>query len=76
MAVFTLQSIAVRKVLETVASLLNVGKSTVIEAVQDVANGLYELHDNYIKFSETLAEVNTSIATFADLANLPNVVGG
>ena len=38
-------------------------------------NGLYELRDEYIKFPETLAEVNTSTATFSDLNNLPNVVG-
>ena len=49
--------------------------SSIIEAVQDFVNGLYELRDEYIKFPETLAEVNTSIATFADLTNLPNVVG-
>ena len=53
----------------------NVGKSTVIEAVQDVVNGLYELRNEHIKFPETLAEVNSLIATFADLTNLPNVVG-
>ena len=55
--------------------MFNVGKSTAIEAVQDVVNGLYELRDEYIKFPETLAEVNASIGTFADLTDLPNVVG-
>ena len=55
--------------------VFNVGKSTVIEDVQDVVNGLYELRDEYIKFPETIAEVNASIATFAELTNLPNVVG-
>ena len=59
----------------SIGPVFNVGKSTVIEAVQDVVNGLYELRDEYIKFPETLAEVNTSTATFADLNNLPNVVG-
>ena len=58
----------------SIGLVFNVGKSTVIEAVQDVANGLYELRDKYTKFPETLAEVHTSIATFADLTNLPNVV--
>ena len=51
--------------------MFNVGKSTAIEAVQDVVNGLYELRDEYIKFPETLAEVNASIGTFADLTDLP-----
>jgi len=59
----------------SICPVFNVGKSTVIEGVQDVVNGLYELRDVYIKFSETIAEVNTSIATFANLTNLPNVVG-
>lgn len=59
----------------TIGLVFNVGKSTVIEAVQDVVNGLYELRDECIKFPETIAEVSSSIATFADLTNLPNVVG-
>ena len=59
----------------TIGPIFNVGKSTVIEAVQDVVNGLCELRDEYIKFPETIAEVSSSIATFADLTNLPNVVG-
>ena len=54
----------------SIGPVFNVGKSTVIEAVQDVVNGLYELRDEYIKFLETLAEVKTSIATFADLTSL------
>ena len=58
----------------SIGPAFNVGKSTVIEAVQDVVNGLYELRNEHIKFPETLAEVNSSIATFADLTNLPNVV--
>ena len=37
--------------------------------------GLYELRNERIKFPETLSEVNSLIATFADLTNLPNVVG-
>jgi len=52
-----------------------VGKSAVIEAVQDVVNGPYELCNEPIKFPETLAEVNPSIATFADLTSLRNNVG-
>ena len=59
----------------SIGPVFNVGKSTVIEGVQDVVNGLYELRDEYIKFPETIAEVNASIATFAELTYLPNVVG-
>ena len=59
----------------TIAPVFNVGKSTVIEAVQDVVNGLYEIRNDHIKFPETLAEVTTSIETFANLTDLPNVVG-
>ena len=59
----------------TIGPVFNVGKSTVIEAVQDVVKGLYELRDEYIKFPETIAEASSSIATFGDLTNLPNVVG-
>lgn len=43
--------------------------------MQDVVNGLYELRNGHIKFPETLLKVNSSIATFADLTNLPNVMG-
>ena len=59
----------------TIAPVFNVGKATVIEAVQDVVNGLYEIRDDHIKFPETLAEVTASIETFTDLTELPNVVG-
>ena len=59
----------------TIGPVFNVGKSTVIEAVQDVVKGLYELRDEYVKFPETIAEVSSLIATFGDLTNLPNVVG-
>lgn len=40
-----------------------------------MVNGLYEPRNVYIKFPDTLAEVNSSIATFSDLTNLPNIVG-
>ena len=53
----------------------NVGKSTVIEAVQDVVGALYELRDDHIKFPETLAELNASIQSFEELSALPNIVG-
>jgi len=59
----------------TIGPVFNVGKSTVIEAVQDVVNGLYELRNEYIKFPETVAETSTAIETFQDLSDLPNIVG-
>ena len=45
----------------TIGPTFNVGKSTVIEDVQDVVGALYELQDDHIKFPETLAELNASI---------------
>ena len=45
----------------TIGPTFNVGKSTVIEAVQHVVGALYELWDDHIKFLETLAEFNASI---------------
>lgn len=59
----------------TIGPVFNVGKSTVIEAVQDVVNGLYEIRNDHIKFPETLAEVTACIDTFSELTDLPNVVG-
>jgi len=38
-------------------------------------NGLYEVRNEHIKFPETIAEVNSSMQTFTNLTNLPNVVG-
>jgi len=59
----------------TIGPTFNVGKSTVIEAVQDVVGALYELRDDHIKFPETLAELNASIQSFEELFTLPNIVG-
>ena len=59
----------------TIGPTFNVGKSTVIEAVQDVVGALYELRDDHIKFPETLAELNASIQSFEELSALPNIVG-
>ena len=53
----------------------NVGKSTVIEAVQDVVGALNELKDEYIRFPETPAETAAFIETFENLLLLPNIVG-
>ena len=57
----------------SIGPVFNVGKSTVIEAVQDVVASLFELKDEYIHFPETVA--GTYIGTFKDLSRLPNIVG-
>ena len=46
----------------------NVGRATVIEAVQDVVEALYELRHEYIKFPETEAETLAATETFEDLS--------
>ena len=53
----------------------NVGKATVIEAVQDVVEALYEIRNEHIKFPENEAETRAAIETFQDLSDLPNIVG-
>ena len=53
----------------------NVGKSTVIEVVQDVVEALCDLRNEYIKFPSTNREVLATRETFDDLTDLPNVVG-
>lgn len=58
-----------------IGPVFNVGKSTVIEAVQDVVGALFELKDEYIHFPETVAETTACIGTFRDLSRLPNIVG-
>nr|XP_058957133.1 uncharacterized protein LOC131784349 [Pocillopora verrucosa] len=52
----------------------NVGKSTVIEAVQDVVAALFELKDECIHFPQTVAETTASIGKFEDLSRLPNIL--
>ena len=59
----------------TIGPAFNAGKSTVIEAVQDVVSALYELRDDHIKFPENLAKTTTSIQSFEELSALPNIVG-
>ena len=54
---------------------MNVGKSTVIEAVQDVVEGLYGLRNEHIKFPETAAETASTVQTFEELSSLPNIAG-
>ena len=41
----------------SIAPVFNVRKSTVIEAVQDVVNILYDLRNRYIKFPTTIPEM-------------------
>lgn len=60
----------------SIAPVFNVGKSTVIEAVQDVVNVLYDQRNQYIKFPTTIAQTTECIETFQGTrSNLPNVVG-
>lgn len=59
----------------TIGSAFSVGKSTVIEAVQDVVGSLYELWDDHVKFPKNLAEITTSIQSFEELSSLANIVG-
>ena len=59
----------------SIGPVFNVGKSTVIEAIQDVVSALFELKDEYIHFPETVAETTAFIGTFEDLSRLPNIVG-
>ena len=55
----------------------NVGKSTVIEAVQGVVNALFDASAQFIKFSRTPAETTPSIETFREntRSELVNVAG-
>ena len=59
----------------TIGANFGVGKSTVIEAVQDVTEALFDLRNEYIKFPVTEAETIASIETFSELSDLPNVTG-
>lgn len=60
----------------SIAPVFNVGKSTVIEAIQDVVNVLYDQQNQYIKFPTTIAEMTDCIETFQGTrSDLPNVFG-
>ena len=54
---------------------MNVGKSTIIEAVQDVVEALYELRNDFIKFPATMVETASAIRYFEHLSALPNIAG-
>ena len=58
-----------------IGATFGVGKSTVVEAVQDVTEALFEVRKKYIKFPVSEAETRACIETFSELCNLPNVVG-
>ena len=60
---------------ESIGLALNIGRSTVLECVQDVVEALVDLKDEYIKFPVTHAETQAAIDTFARKSDLPNVVG-
>ena len=49
----------------TIGANFGVGKSMVIEAVQDVTEALFDLRNEYIKFPVTEAETIASIETFS-----------
>ena len=50
--------------------------STVIEAVQDVVESLFDLRNKYIKFPETEQETAARlIRTFEEYSDLPNIAG-
>ena len=59
----------------TIGPNFNVGKTTVVEAVQDVVDALCDLKNEYIRFPSTNIEVLTTQQTFESLTDLPNVVG-
>ena len=59
---------------DTIGPNFNVGKTTVIEAVQDVADALCGLKNQYIKFPSTNIDVLTTRQTFEGLTDLPNAV--
>ena len=59
----------------SIAPAMNVGKSTAIEAVQDVVESLFDLRNEYIKFPETEQEIAALIQTFEEYSDLPNIAG-
>ena len=48
---------------ESIGPVFNVGRSTVLEAVQDVVEALFNLRNDYIKFPMTEAETRHCIET-------------
>ena len=60
---------------ESIGPVFNVGRSTVLEAVQDVVEALFNPRNDYIKFPFTEAGTRHCIETFQDVSDLPNIVG-
>ena len=54
---------------------MNVKKSTVIEAVQDVVESLFNLRNECIKFPETEQKTAAIVRTFEEYSDLPNIAG-
>ena len=61
----------------SIGPTFKIGKSTVIEAVQDVVNALFDVSDHFIKFSTTPAETAASVEKFCEntRSELVNVAG-
>lgn len=60
---------------ESIGPNFNVGRSTVLEAVQDIVEALFNLRNVYIKFPIAEAETLVCIETFQDVSDVPNIVG-
>ena len=58
----------------SIAPAMNVGKS-MIEAVQDVVESLFDLGNEHIKFPKTEQERAALIRTFEEYSDLPNIAG-
>ena len=70
-----LYSLARRNSYESIGPNFNVGRSTVLEAIQDVVEALFNLRNVYIKFPITEVETWVCIETFQGVSDLPNIVG-
>ena len=59
----------------SIGPVFTVERSTVLEAVQDVVEVLFNLWNDNIKFPITQAETQHCIEIFQDVSELPNIVG-
>lgn len=71
----SLYCLAHRNSYESIGLVFNVGRSTVLDTVQDVVEALFYLRNDYIKFPSTEAETWRCIETFQNVSDLPNIVG-
>ena len=60
---------------DNTALAMNIEKTTIHEAFQDVVDALYDIRNDFIKLSLTVDEMAASIATFQHLSMLPNLAG-